>query len=98
MIDARFSREAFESLRSPVERRLLARDLGDEIRAAIIAIPSADGAVSAVLSRLRLIGHHLYPSGDGVFAGEPSDGTASTGLTLQFRPDTVEVEYAAPRF
>ncbi len=97
MIDARFSREAFESLRSPIERRLLARDLADEIHAAVAAIPTADGAISAVLSRLRLIGHHLYPSGDGVFAGESNDGSPPTGLTLHFRQETIEAHYAPPR-
>ncbi len=97
MIDARFSRDAFESLRTPVERRQLARDLGDEIVGAIAAIPTADGALSAVLARLRLIGHHLYPNGEGVFAGTSSDGSPPTGLTLHFRPDAIDVHYAPPR-
>lgn len=84
-------------MRSPVERRLLARDLGDEIHSAIAAISSAEAAVSAILARLRLIGHHLYPSGEGVFAGESNDGTPPTGLTLHFRCDAVEVDYVPRR-
>ena len=41
-----------------------------EILALIGEVPSADSALSAVLVRLRLIGHHLYPRGDGVFGGD----------------------------
>jgi hypothetical protein len=90
LIDRRFTRDAFESLASPVERKLLAGELGDEIRALIASIPTADGAVSSILSRLRLVGHHLYPRGDGLFSGEPD---VPTGLTLRFAPDGVEVRY-----
>jgi hypothetical protein len=95
LIDGRFSREAFESLRSAAERRLLARALADEIRAMVVTIPTADGAVSAILARLRLVGHHLYPLGDGRFAGDASvDAASPTGLELQFRRDAIEVTYS----
>lgn len=74
----------------------MAGQLRDEIIAAILMIPTADGAVSAVLARLRLIGHHLYPCGEGEFAGD-ADGASPTGLTLQFGPASVDVGYLPRR-
>jgi hypothetical protein len=57
-------------------------------------VPTADGAVSALLSRLRLVGHHLYPQGEGRFAGEEA---VPTGLSLEFSPTAIAVRYSPPR-
>lgn len=81
--------DAFEALRGAPERRERARELAAEIRELIVGTSTPDGAVSAILGRLRLVGHPLYPLGDGLFAGHEGE----TGLRVQFRSDEVEVSY-----
>ena len=94
MIDHRFSRDAFESLGTRRERDDRARELAHEILALVGEVPSADSALSAVLVRLRLIGHHLYPRGDGVFGGDDTQGAEEpTGLVVHFQRHTVDVSY-----
>ena len=96
MIDHRFSRDSFESLPHH-DRRLRAAELAEEILALVATIPSSDAALSAVLGRLRLVGHHLYPLGEGIFAGDDSaDAASPTGLSVRFASDTIEVSYRAP--
>jgi hypothetical protein len=97
MIDQRFSRFAFESLRSPVERTLLARELGEEIRAHVARAPTPENGLSAALARLRLIGHVLDSAlQDGertVLAGEPGSDEP-TGLEIELRDgELVDVRY-----
>src|SRR5262245_18738051 len=98
MIDARFSRDAFESLRSPGERQQLAQKLGDELREHIAAAPNQENGVSAALARLRLIGHLLFAvTTEGertVLAGDPSSEEPPTGLELELRrSELVEIGY-----
>jgi hypothetical protein len=101
VIDHRFSRMAFESLRTQVERQQLARELGEELRAHIARAPDPDNGLSAALARLRLIGHHLYASDQGgerlIYGGDPGGDEAPTGLELEVRRGAlVEIRYRGP--
>jgi hypothetical protein len=99
VIDHRFSRMAFESLRTNVERQQLARELAEELRAHIARAPDPDNGLSAAIARLRLIGHHLYAEGDPagdrlVYAGDPGGDEPPTGLELEVRGGAlVETRY-----
>jgi hypothetical protein len=62
----------------------------------VAEVLTADGAISSILGRLRLVGHHLYPLGEGRFGGDPSAGAASpTGLELDFQPEGIVVSWNA---
>jgi hypothetical protein len=98
MIDQRFSRDAFESLRTSGERQQLALELGDELRQHIAAAPNHENGLSAALARLRLIGHLLFAqTQEGervVLAGDPSSEEPPTGLELEMRrAELVEIRY-----
>ena len=100
MIDHRFSRLAFETLRTAVERQQLARQLGEELRLHIALAPDPESGLSAALSRLRLIGHVLFPveqEGERtLYAGDPKADEAPTGLELEVRKGAlVEIRYRA---
>jgi hypothetical protein len=97
MIDQRYSRAAFESLRSSAERGILARELGDELRAHIAGAPSPENGLSAGLARLRLIGHVLDAVAEEgervVLSGDPA-GDAPTGLEIELHEgQLIEVRY-----
>jgi hypothetical protein len=97
VIDQRFSRLAFESLRNQSERQLLLRELGDELRGHIARAPNPEDGLSAALARLRLIGHQLHTleHGDGrlLLGGDPG-GEEPTGLELEIEKGAlVEIRY-----
>lgn len=97
MIDQRFSRDAFESLRAAAERQYLARELAREMRESTKRAASFEDGLSAALARLRLIGHHLYPrANEGprrVFSGTTASDGPATGLTVEIDGTTIDVRY-----
>lgn len=104
LIDHRYSRDAFEALRSAAERQQRARELAEELRAHVATARTPDDGLSSALARLRLIGHHLYevPVDEAApqkeqqvarFVGDPSGEEAPTGLELEIVGGAIQARY-----
>ena len=98
MIDQRYSRVAFESLRSASDRQRLAQELGEVLREHLEGAPTVENGVSSALARLRLIGHLLYLKRDEgelvAYEGGPNGDEPPSGLELELRRgDVVAIRY-----
>ena len=97
MIGNHFSREAFESQSSLAERRLLVRELGRELQESLNHSAHFEDGLSALLARLRLIGHHLYvvkqENGHRVLAGNPAGDEPVSGLEIEIEGTTLNLRY-----